>query len=188
MDLAAGMKLLMLGGTAFLGRHLVEAALGRGHEVTLFNRGRTNARLFPGVERLTGDRDGGLEPLRGRRWDAVVDTSGYVPRVVRQTAELLRDSGAYVFVSSGSVYPLRSQDRSENDGRRLFARENARMWFITWNSSSIDNAMSAGSFGPSLLGSSNLRGILANRSGIPSAMILCTSGAVPDQLPPCCRH
>jgi len=72
-----------------------------------------NARLFPDVERLTGDRDGGLEPLRGRRWDAVVDTSGYVPRVVRQTAELLRDSGGYVFVSSGSVYPLHSQDRSE---------------------------------------------------------------------------
>ena len=108
------MKLLMLGGTAFLGRHLVEAAMGRDHEVTLFNRGRTNARLFPDVERLTGDRDGGLEPLRGRRWDAVVDTSGYVPRVVRQTAELLRDSGGYVFVSSGSVYSLRSQDRSEN--------------------------------------------------------------------------
>jgi len=88
--------------------------LGRGHEVTLFNRGRTNARLFPDVERLTGDRDGNVEPLRERRWDAVVDTSGYVPRVVRQTAELLRDSGGYVFVSSGSVYPLRSQDRSEN--------------------------------------------------------------------------
>jgi 2'-hydroxyisoflavone reductase len=109
------MKLLVLGGTAFLGRHLVEAALGRGHEVTLFNRGRTNADLFPGVERLTGDRDGGLEPLRGRRWDAVADPSGYVPRVVRQTADLLRDTGVYVFVSSGSVYPLRSQDRSENE-------------------------------------------------------------------------
>jgi 2'-hydroxyisoflavone reductase len=101
------MKLLVLGGTAFLGRHLVEAALIRGHEVTLFNRGRTNADLFPCVERLTGDRDGGLEPLRGRRWDAVIDSSGYVPRVVRQTAELLRDTGVYVFVSSGSVYPLR---------------------------------------------------------------------------------
>src|SRR5260370_24228006 len=108
------MKLLMLGGSVCLGRHLVEAALARGDEVALFNGGRTNARLFPDVERLTGDRDGGLEPLRGRRWDAVVDTSGYVPRVVRQTAELLRDSGGYVFVSSGSVYPLRSQDRSEN--------------------------------------------------------------------------
>src|SRR5258708_5139889 len=101
------MKLLVLGGTAFLGRHLVEGALGRGHEVPLFNRGRTNADLFPDVERLAGDRDGGLEPLRGRRWDTVVDPSGYVPRVVRRSAELLSGSGLYVFVSSGSVYPLR---------------------------------------------------------------------------------
>jgi 2'-hydroxyisoflavone reductase len=108
------MKLLVLGGTGFLGRHLVEAALGRGHEVTLFNRGRTNADLFPSVERLAGDRDGGLEPLRGRRWDAVVDPSGYVPRLVRQSAELLHDSDLYVFISSGSVYPLQSQDRSED--------------------------------------------------------------------------
>jgi len=107
------MKLLVLGGTVFLGRHLVEAALGRGHEVTLFNRGRSNPDLFPGVERLTGDRDGDLESLRGRRWDAVVDPSGYVPRVVRQSAELLVDTGLYAFVSTASVYPLQSADRSE---------------------------------------------------------------------------
>lgn len=107
------MKLLVLGGTVFLGRHLVAAALGRGHEVTLFNRGRSNPDLFPEVERLTGDRDGGLDPLRGRRWDAVVDPSGYVPRVVRQSAELLSDSGVYAFVSTASVYPLQSADRSE---------------------------------------------------------------------------
>ena len=108
------MKLLVLGGTAFLGRHLVEEALARGHEVTLFNRGRTNADLFPDAERLTGDRDGGLEPLRGRRWDAVVDPSGYVPRVVRQSAELLSDSGVYAFVSTASVYPLQAADQSED--------------------------------------------------------------------------
>jgi 2'-hydroxyisoflavone reductase len=107
-------KLLVLGGTAFLGRHLVVAALGRGHEVTLFNRGRTNPDLFPDVERVTGDRDGGLEPLRGRRWDAVVDPSGYVPRVVRQSAELLSDSGVYAFVSTASVYPLQATDQSED--------------------------------------------------------------------------
>jgi 2'-hydroxyisoflavone reductase len=109
------MRLLVLGGTMFLGRHLVEAALGRGHQVTLFNRGRSNPSLFPEVERLTGDRDGGLEPLRARRWDAVVDTSGYVPRVVGQSAELLSGAaGVYAFVSSGSVYPLTSDDRSES--------------------------------------------------------------------------
>jgi 2'-hydroxyisoflavone reductase len=99
------MKLLILGGTKFLGRHLVETALARGHEVTLFNRGRLNPELFPEVEKLRGDRDGGLDPLRGRRWDAAVDTSGYVPRVVRDSARLLADAaGHYTFVSSVSAY------------------------------------------------------------------------------------
>lgn len=83
----------------------MEAALEHGHDVTLFNRGMTNPELFPGLERLTGDRDGDLGPLRGRSWDAVVDTSGYVPRVVRLAAELLADSVAhYAFVSTISVY------------------------------------------------------------------------------------
>jgi nucleoside-diphosphate-sugar epimerase len=110
-----GMRLLVLGGTVFLGRHLVAAALARGHEVTLFNRGRSGPLLFPGAERLTGDRDGGLDQLRGRRWDAVVDTCGYVPRVVRQSVELLRDAAnVYTFVSSISVYPLQGDDRSES--------------------------------------------------------------------------
>jgi 2'-hydroxyisoflavone reductase len=100
------MKLLILGGTVFVGRHLVEAAQARGHEVTLFNRGRQNADLFPGVEKLRGDRDGdGLDALAGRSWDAVLDTCGYVPRVVRQSAELLAGSVShYVFISSISVY------------------------------------------------------------------------------------
>jgi 2'-hydroxyisoflavone reductase len=99
------MKLLILGGTRFLGRHLVESALGRGHEVTMFNRGRLNPELFPEVERLSGDRDGQLDALRGRSWDAVVDTSGYLPRVVRDSARLLADAaGHYTFVSSISVY------------------------------------------------------------------------------------
>jgi 2'-hydroxyisoflavone reductase len=98
-------RVLVLGGTVFVGRHVVEAALARGDEVTLFNRGRTAAELFPGVERLRGDRDGGLDALRGGEWDVVVDTSGFVPRVVRQSAELLADRVAlYVFVSSISVY------------------------------------------------------------------------------------
>ncbi|MBA3366383.1 MAG: NAD-dependent epimerase/dehydratase family protein, partial [Actinobacteria bacterium] len=99
------MKLLVLGGTVFLGRHLVEAALRRGHEVTLFNRGRTNASLFPEVERLRGDRDGHLGALENGHWDAAIDTSGYFPRVVRASAELLADRVEhYTFVSSVSVY------------------------------------------------------------------------------------
>ena len=100
------MRILVLGGTIFLGRQLVEAAVARGHDVTLFNRGRTKPDLFPEVEKLRGDREAGeLEALRGRSWDAVVDTSGHVPRVVRQSAELLTGAvGHYTFVSSASVY------------------------------------------------------------------------------------
>ena len=79
------MKLLILGGTVFLGRHLTEAALARGHEVTLFNRGQHNPDLFPDVEKLRGDRDGGMDALKGRTWDAVIDTCGYAPRIVRQS-------------------------------------------------------------------------------------------------------
>jgi 2'-hydroxyisoflavone reductase len=96
-------KLLVLGGTEFLGRALVESALERGHEVTLFNRGRTNPELFPEAEKLRGDR--AVDPLPSGRWDAVVDSSGYLPEVVRRAAEALRDSvERYVFVSSISAY------------------------------------------------------------------------------------
>ena len=99
------MDLLVLGGTRFLGRHLVEEALGRGHRVTLFNRGESNPGLFPDVEELRGERLGDLSPLRGRTWDDAVDTSGYLPREVRHSAGLLADSvGHYTFVSSISVY------------------------------------------------------------------------------------
>ena len=99
------MRLLVLGGTKFLGRHAVDAALADGHDVTIFTRGQTNPELFPEVEHLQGDRDGKLDALAGRSWDGVVDTSGYVPRIVRQSAELLRDAvQRYVFVSSISVY------------------------------------------------------------------------------------
>ncbi len=99
------MKILILGGTKFLGRHLVDAALADGHNVTLFNRGKTNPGLFPGVEQLHGDRDGNLDALAKGAWDVVIDTSGYVPRVVRASAELLRArTKKYVFISSISVY------------------------------------------------------------------------------------
>lgn len=99
------MKILVLGGTQFLGRHLVAAALARGHAITLFNRGQSRPELFPDAERLRGDRDGDLGALAAGAWDAVVDTSGYVPRVVRASAELLAPRvGRYLFVSSISVY------------------------------------------------------------------------------------
>lgn len=99
------MRLLVLGGTRFVGRHLVAAALARGHAVTLVHRGRTNPGLFPGVERLLGDREGDLSFLAGRRWDAVLDTCGYLPRPVRAAAERLAGAvDRYLFVSTLSVY------------------------------------------------------------------------------------
>jgi 2'-hydroxyisoflavone reductase len=99
------LRILVLGGTKFLGRATVEAALGRRHDVTLFNRGETNPDLFPEVEKVRGDRTADLSALEGRSWDAVVDPSGYFPGVVRRSAEALADSvHRYVFVSSVSVY------------------------------------------------------------------------------------
>ena len=110
------MKLLVLGGTKFLGRATVESALARGHEVTLFNRGQTNPDLFPETEKLHGDREHDLAALDGRTWDAVVDPSGYVPGAVRASAEKLADSaGFYLFVSSLSVYAERSRTMTEGD-------------------------------------------------------------------------
>jgi 2'-hydroxyisoflavone reductase len=103
-------RLLILGGTAFLGRAVVECALARGHEVSLFTRGTTNPELFPEAEHLHGDRERDLSALEGRRWDAVVDTSGYVPRVVRASADLLSPAAEhYAFVSSVSAYREFSQ-------------------------------------------------------------------------------
>jgi len=114
VGLGKSLKVLVLGGTAFLGRHYVEAALEQGHEVTLFNRGQTNPELFPEVERLRGDRNQDLSALRGREWDAVFDPSAFVPRHVRTVLnELGGRIGHYTFISSGSVYPLQQEDKSE---------------------------------------------------------------------------
>lgn len=100
------MKLLILGGTKFLGRHLVDIALLRGHEVSIFHRGQTNPDLFAHVESLHGDRDGDLSALAGKQWDAVIDTSGYVPRIVQQSVDVLKSVAPhYTFISSISVYP-----------------------------------------------------------------------------------
>ena len=121
------MRLLVLGGSGFLGRHLVEATLARGHEPTLFNRGRTNTALFAEVEKLRGDRDGDLAALRGREWDALVDVHGRIPRHVATAAEALATIEHYTFVSSISAYadfsragidetaPLREYDPSMGD-------------------------------------------------------------------------
>lgn len=106
------MKVIVLGGTGFFGPHLVEALVANGHEVTLFNRGKTNPHLFPELEKLQGDRDPdkgeGINALKGRAFDACIDNSGHYPRMVKASAELLAEQGLkqYVFISSISVYPM----------------------------------------------------------------------------------
>ncbi len=99
------MTLLVIGGTRFVGRKIVESAIGRGHEVTLFNRGKTNPGGFPELETIVGDRTGNLDGLQGRQWDAVIDVCGYWPRAVEPVCSVLNGSvGRYVFISSISVY------------------------------------------------------------------------------------
>jgi 2'-hydroxyisoflavone reductase len=111
---ARPLRLLILGGPRFLGLHMAEHALARGHAVAFFNRGRTNAGRLPEVERLTGDRNGDLAMLGGRDCDAVLDNSGYVPRQVRAAAAVLAPRvRRYLFVSSVSVYPDFAKPRDE---------------------------------------------------------------------------
>jgi 2'-hydroxyisoflavone reductase len=99
------MRFLIIGGTRFLGRHLVDAALDHRHEVTLFNRGKSNPDLFSQLETIVGDREKDIVKLNGRIWDAVIDVAGYVPRIVRLSAEVLKENvSRYVFISSISVY------------------------------------------------------------------------------------
>lgn len=118
----APMTVLILGGTGFIGPHLVRRLVERGHRVTIFTRGRRDGGLPPGVERLVGDRmindtipQGNLRALEGRRWDAVLDDSATDPRWVRQSTALLRDSGRYLFVSSTGVFlPYRTGNNDES--------------------------------------------------------------------------
>ncbi|MDX1394720.1 MAG: epimerase [Gemmatimonadota bacterium] len=112
----APLRILILGGTGWLGPNQVSVARERGHEVTLFNRGRTAPGMFPDVETLIGDRDDDLDALRGREWDVAIDNSATIPRWVRQSTEVLGDSvGAYVFVSSVGVFlPYRTAPIDED--------------------------------------------------------------------------
>ncbi|MCE9560145.1 MAG: hypothetical protein K8R88_14500 [Armatimonadetes bacterium] len=99
------MNILIIGGTIFVGRHIAEAALRRGHNLTILHRGQRGADLFPGVERILCDRDGGLDALGDRTWDAVIDTCAYVPRVIAQSVSVLQGkANRYLFISTISVY------------------------------------------------------------------------------------
>jgi 2'-hydroxyisoflavone reductase len=114
------MRILVLGGTSFVGRHIVEEARSREIDVTLFGRGRTGPELFPGVPRLIGDRDSGdYSALESGRWDAVVDVSGYLPRHVGQSMDVLGDRvGRYLFISSHAVYLPGAAPGSDEDAPR----------------------------------------------------------------------
>lgn len=114
------MRTLVLGGTSFVGRAIVEQALRRGDDVTLFSRGRTGTALFPDVPRLVGDRDSGdLTALAGSSWDAVVDVSAYVPRHVQQASAAVT-AGRYLLISTGSVYDHTAFDGvADEDTARL---------------------------------------------------------------------
>ncbi len=128
------MKILILGGKRFLGIALVEAMLKAGHTPTLFNRGQTNPDLFPKVNNLIGDREMDLSALKRRKWDAVIDTSGYLPNVVKESAKMLTNKcETYLFISTISVYrdfnnpdiredyPMAQLDDSENEDSTIDA-------------------------------------------------------------------
>ena len=104
------MSILILGGTGFIGPHMVRSAQAHGHVITLFNRGKTNTHLFPDVEKLKGDRENDLESLKGRKWDVVIDNSAIRPWWVRDAAKLLVNSvDRYLFTSTRSTYADFSQ-------------------------------------------------------------------------------
>lgn len=104
------MRILIIGGTKFLGRHLIKAAQQNNHEVTLFNRGKFSQEDFKNVDQIHGDRNADLEKLSGGNWDACIDTCGYLPQTVATSAEFLADKvNQYVFISSGSVYAETSE-------------------------------------------------------------------------------
>ena len=124
---SAKLRILVLGGTGFIGPYQVQYALDRGHTVTLFNRGQTNPGLFPNVEKLIGDRNGKLDALVGRTWDVVIDNSATDPSWVEMSARLLQKSvKQYVFVSTRSVYYDTSRIPMTIDAP-VFTRENTRV-------------------------------------------------------------
>ena len=128
---------MILGGTRFVGRHLVTAALAREAEITLFNRGKHRSSALTNVETIYGDRNSDLAKLQGRRWDAVVDTCGYLPPTVRASAEILSHAvDRYVFISSQSVYA---------DVSRLGVDETAPLALLT--SEELDQANAIDSSG-----------------------------------------
>ena len=110
------LKVLILGGTGFIGPHFVDVLTAAGHKVTLFNRGKRDPEARPGIEQLLGDRNGDVKSLEGKDWDVVIDNSGYTPKQVELTADLLKPRVKhYVFISSVAVYgDFKSRDIDES--------------------------------------------------------------------------
>lgn len=112
-------QILIIGGGRFAGHHFTDLAANAGHQVTQFNRGQSSLPAPNGVERIIGDRDGEMEKLAGRNWDAVVDMCGYVPRVVRQSCEALKNrTDRYLFISTISVYADSPERIDESSARK----------------------------------------------------------------------
>jgi 2'-hydroxyisoflavone reductase len=126
------LDIVVLGGTGFIGPHLVRHAVSRGHRLTIFTRGRRDAELPAAVARLQGDRNGQLDALKGKRWDVVIDDSATNPDWVALSTELLKDSGVYMFTSSTGVYypylsrgldesaPVHTDVKDQKDGSETF--------------------------------------------------------------------
>ena len=127
------MNILILGGTRFVGRHIAELALIRGHEVSVFNRGQSDPTPDIDVEQVRGNRDGDLNALRGRRWDAAIDVSGYVPRIVRASADLLASAvGHYTFISTASVYASpKAPDRVDEQAPLMTIADESREDYLS---------------------------------------------------------
>ena len=121
------LDLLVLGGTGFIGPHMVREALRRGHSVTLFNRGKTNNTLFPDLETIKGDRAGDLAGIQNREWDVVVDNSGYMPQYVQNSARTLSPNiGHYLFISSVSAYASFAMPTNEDSPVATMADEDSQ--------------------------------------------------------------
>jgi len=128
------LNLLVLGGTGFIGPYVVNYALARGHKVSVFTRGKSKDTLPANVERLVGDRDSkigeGLNALKGRQWDAVIDNTGYVPRHVRDSTDLLKGNvGRYFFTSTGSVYDMSQERLNEDSPKTPVLDPNEENWY-----------------------------------------------------------
>lgn len=166
---------LIIGGTKFLGRQLVDSLVARGHEVALFNRGKHPAENMPDIEVIHGDRNRDLGKLRGRKWEAVIDTCGYLPGTVKNSAEVFADSAdTYVFISSISCYADTSKPDYDETTRVSILTDELRAGVERIDPSSDITAQTLGeAYGP-------LKGLCeqAAESAMPGRVLQVRSGLI----------